>query len=234
MRKIIQKRILLCEGISDLAFLSLYIERKYGFKYKEDVFFLTDKNQHASSYSNGEAELYICSVGGKTRFKEFFSKHILNIINASENDVKVAIFTDNDIDFDIDLLVPSEIHFALNKWSIIKLQNDFDEPINCQTILKVIPTSKSGALESLIIDSEKSRDYELAESVNKYVDSISSDLKKRYKIIKRKELKIKVSIIMSVIDPERTFSNISKRFDSLKLDNDVINENMSFLSDLLN
>ena len=96
----------------------------------------------------------------------------------------------------------------------MNLYGDEEFSINC--FLKIIPEKESGALEDLIINSlANSHPYITKESCQ-FVDGLDKNEVEHLKFA-RTIAKVKVGTIFNVIDPQRTFSSLSEKFEMIDL-----------------
>ena len=96
------KTVILCEGASDLAFISLYLIKKYNFVHKKETTFKVnkEKGEYCANYTNDKHEVIIFAVGGKDNFNNVYTNYIHRfIISGNNNDfLNLVIVIDADED----------------------------------------------------------------------------------------------------------------------------------------
>ena len=239
--------IILCEGAADLAFISLYLINKHGWMYDKSAKIIdVNKNagEHAAWYRKNDVELLICAVGGCDKFNSFYNDYIKRIINTKQSLSKFVVIIDADrsedeaakkIQFD-------KVDFSPNQWKECVWSNETIMPKikaedNYQAIfnsyLRIIPVSSQGALESVLIEAYKSTDPEITENSINFVNSLGERERKKGELNKlRKELKAKLSVIVSLIAPDSTFSELTVKFSTIDLNDKSIETNFGFLKEL--
>lgn len=215
--------IIICEGKTDgilisygLITLSHYtfvksdvVKRKVGLSFPQlDI----------SWYAQDENYIGIVYAGGND-----FGKSITQIIerNKYQFDIdKILVITDHD-DItaesdrlkDIENVINSELggdalRLETGIWNKIDMTDDLGQSNQLKFYYMLIPEHDFGAMETFVVDSlRKMGDEEelAAEQVERFIDSFKSEkfLKKR-----RERVKAKLSVLLSVISPDRTFTTI--------------------------
>lgn len=98
------KRIILCEGSTDTAFLGYYMSKVFGWKYVPvndkdltSVGIINRKSNESMKWYKKENDfLAICGVGGKDNFKKFFEVQLKEMITLTGDFDKIAVVTDRD------------------------------------------------------------------------------------------------------------------------------------------
>lgn len=98
------KKIILCEGSTDTAFLGYYMSKVFGWKYvsvnDKDLTSVGITNRKSNEsmkwYKKGNDFLAICGVGGKDNFKKFFEVQLKEMITLTGDFDKIAVVTDRD------------------------------------------------------------------------------------------------------------------------------------------
>lgn len=98
------KRIILCEGSTDTAFLGYYMSKVFGWKYvpvnDKDLTSVGITNRKSNEsmkwYKKENDFLAICGVGGKDNFKKFFEVQLKEMITLTGDFDKIAVVTDRD------------------------------------------------------------------------------------------------------------------------------------------
>ena len=221
------RRIILCEGETDATLIGLYLGKLCGWKYKDPkkkIINIPEKlpsdNKVANHYFNGNDSMVICAVGGKDNFGGFFEKYIYPMIKSSnkvERTYRIAVITDADdrsvSDIETDIL--SQLSFCIqslsnNTWTTNSCQVDFDDNVSIDFLLSVIPQVGTGALETVLLDamSEKSEGKLIVDSSIDFVDKMPY-----YSYISpdRLKLKAKLGVALSVIYPDKVFSQFDKQ-----------------------
>jgi len=222
-------RIIMCEGETDLTLLGLYLKPMCGWKYLKKpkhplnlTINNSGSNQKSESYSRDSDELIICCVGGKDNFGPFFKNNIRPMILLSsekENDYRIALVTDADqrtaseIEEDIlTQLSPDIGSIKNNTWMNNSLQNSFSEQVNVDFLLCIIPKEGSGALETVLMSSlaEMENGEMIVNSSGTFVDALPEN---KYIPSDRLKLKAKLGVALSVIYPDKVFSQFDKQLE---------------------
>ena len=98
------KKIILCEGSTDTAFLGYYMSKVFGWKYVSvndkdltSVGITNRKNNESMKWYKKENDfLAICGVGGKDNFNKFFEVQLKEMITLTGDFDKIAVVTDRD------------------------------------------------------------------------------------------------------------------------------------------
>lgn len=98
------KKIILCEGSTDTAFLGYYMSKVFGWKYvpvnDKDLTSVGITNRKSNEsmkwYKKENDFLAICGVGGKDNFKKFFEVQLKEMITLTGDFDKIAVVTDRD------------------------------------------------------------------------------------------------------------------------------------------
>lgn len=221
------RRIILCEGETDATLIGLYLEKICGWTYtnsRNKIINIPKKlpseNKLANHYFKGNDSLVICSVGGKDNFGGFFEKHIYQMIKRSNREelfYRIALITDADdrtIE-EIEAAISEQLSLCIqsvsnNTWMANTYQADFGDNISIDFLLSVIPREGAGALETVLLDalSESSEGKLIVDSSITFIDKmpyysyISTD---------RLKLKAKLGVALSVIYPDKVFSQFDEQ-----------------------
>lgn len=228
----VEKTIILVEGTSDIAFLNLYICKKYGFKYNMSIVMEEiNKNMTCEEYIKDNKELYIYSVGGVTLFNKAFDD--IKAIVYSENVVNFIVIIDSDDRKEEDIIKDIQfdnIKFTANRYFKYK-SSGFDD-VDLNVYLKIIPSDKSGALETVLMDAVDAKEHDIVSSSINFVDNLGT---KETKYIKqaRMKLKAKTGVMFSLLSPDRTFDSLKRKFELIDINDKNVVENFKFLDEIL-
>jgi len=178
--------LLLVEGVSDVQFISYYLQNVYEWKHeKTNVLKMEpmDSHEHIENLCKGDNHLILCGVGGNGRFKHFVDNHRINEI-IIENDIQsVMVATDRDEDSNNKILRSinscfKSIKFNCGKWTNNSVNDSFGQNKNIDTYLLIVPESDKGALEKVLIDALKdmSDQVELMQEVVNFIDTLKAEL----------------------------------------------------------
>ena len=237
------KVLILCEGVSDIAFVFLLLNKILKCEYVNN-YELSDlikintkfKDEYAW-YENEDYYFLVASVKGCKNFNNFFELNIRETIKNKKYFSKIINIIDRD-EKSIDEIEKSfkfdNLKFK-NKKELINIYSTWsDEEYNISTFLNVVPFDKCGALEDAILDTIIAQgDKDIVEESINFIDSLD-DNTKRYINKKRIISKAKVGVTFSLIAPDETFSSFSKRIDSLELDLEFTKETFPFLDLFIN
>lgn len=220
-------RIIMCEGETDLTLLGLYLENACGWIYQKNPRFklkipktLVSTNEKSETYARGLDELIICCVGGKDKFGIFFNKYIQRIITSSQNKerhFRIALMTDADnrteAEIQTDILTqlsPTISHIQNNVWRQNITKDSFDESVNVDFLLTIIPQHGTGALETVLMDSlaEKEDGKSIVNLSSKFIDSLPEN---QYIPTQRLKLKAELGVALSVFYPDKVFSQFDQQ-----------------------
>ena len=221
------RRIILCDGETDATLIGLYLEKISDWTYanpKNKIINIPKNtaggNKSATHYSNGNENLVICSVGGKDNFGQFFTKYVypmIKTVNKEENLYRIALITDaddrniSDIEADISEQLSCCIQSVSNNiWCSNLFEGDFDDNISVDFLLCVIPKEGSGALETVLLDSlaESQEGKSIVDSSVEFVDNMPYY---SYIPTDRLKLKAKLGVALSIIYPDKVFSQFDKQ-----------------------
>ena len=220
-------RIILCEGETDLILLGLYLERTCGWKYERKPKHPlkipkanSGGNKKSETYSKESAELIICCVGGKDNFGDFFKTYISPLLfysDKDESDFRIALVTDADsrsvdeIKTDmLEQLSPTIHAMHNNEWTANSSLNSYEDPINIEFLLCIIPRTGSGALETVLMNSlaEMHDGETIVDESNQFIDNLPANV---YLPSDRLKLKAKLGVALSVIYPDKVFSQFDNQ-----------------------
>lgn len=214
------KSIIMCEGKTDAILLSYFLVKTYGWQFTKKIKFnLKLQSQYNTSqnwYINGDNTVLIVGVGGKDCFnnsiKEVLKYNSMDSKNAFE---KIIIMTDRDSNINNDvilsglvkefLIYDKEFILKNNSWECLSIMDDFGEKINIDITALIIPFEKEGALETFLIEALR-EDQDKALIIDKVREFIINLNSNTYLKKDRLKLKAELSIILSIISPEKVFS----------------------------
>ena len=221
------RRIILCEGETDATLIGQYLEKICGWTYinpKNKIISIPKKlpseNKSATHYVKENDSLVICSVGGKDNFGGFFEKYIYQMIkrsNKEENFYRIAVITDADdrtIE-EIEAEILEQLSFCIhsianNAWVENFYTADFGDNISINFLLSVIPREGTGALETVLLSalSESAEGKLIVDSSVNFVDEMPYY---SYIPTDRLKLKAKLGVALSVIYPDKVFSQFDEQ-----------------------
>lgn len=234
--------IIMCEGASDLAITSLYVKKIYGYEFitynsSSDLFNTNDdKHSYSAWYKKDDKKyLLICSVGGCARFNSYYDSNIRVQIENRQDIKTLVVITDKDQRKDaaiISGLQFNQLHFMKSNYSNNIITNEFGQKQEIQTYLKIIPDAEVGCLETELLKSMKLDEPEIIESSVNYIEKLNPT-ERRYIQKTRVNLKAKMGVAFSLLDPEHTFSKLEQKFEKVNLDTPVIKQMLKFLETIL-
>ena len=235
-------RIILCEGETDATLLGLYLEKTTSWRYNTErkpklkmniPQTVPLSNKKSFNYIKDNEDLLICAVGGKDNFNNVYTNYIHRfIISGNNNDflnLVIVIDADEDKYSNINSLKLNGLNLIENervKNGLMNLYGDEEILINC--FLKIIPEKESGALEDLIIKSLVDSHPYITEESCQFVDALDKNKVEHLKFA-RTIAKVKVGTIFNIIDPQRTFSSLSEKFEMIDLTSPNILNTFKFL-----
>lgn len=155
--------LLLVEGVSDVQFISYYLQNMYDWKHEKTNALKMepmDSHEHIENLCKDDNHLILCGVGGNGRFKHFVDSHRINEIIIENEIQSVMVATDRDDDTKIKILRSinscfKSIKFNCGKWTNNSVNDSFGQNKNIDTYLLIVPESDKGALEKVLIDALK-------------------------------------------------------------------------------
>ena len=225
--------IMIVEGDTDLLLVSLLLEKWLGFKFHQKGPFSPNYDNYAWYYNN-TFELLIYNSQGISNLNKCFDL-LMPQIKSNDEVEKTIIMIDRDDKTDEEILRLvnfEDIKFVINSEKENTLDTELGDSKSLYTYLKVIPSEKNGALETIVLDSLKNDELDIVSSVDEFVCRLNPKAKKHLSK-KRYELKAKLAISYVLIDPLNAFCELKKRFYKVDVDNKTIEENFSFLKEIL-
>jgi len=233
--------IILVEGVSDLAFVGLFLARFCDHPYTaEGLWELRFKNPlhgKQSAWYKGADGRYalVCAVGGGGDcFGSFYDQYLKPHVQDGKYDCSLVVITDADKDED-----EAKTHIALsgltlkrNQWVEGTIRTDFGNEIAYKTFLRVVPEVGEGSLETVLLNASQAKEKGITESVHSFVDGLDPDCRRHLK--KESSIrKAKLGIVVNLIDPQKTFSSLEEIFDSIDLTDESVQETFGFLRGLV-
>ena len=185
--------------------------------------------------------LLICGVGGKDNFGNFFNARIKPPLVTTNAFEKIAIITDRD-DRTVEDIRTSLLNDMSGFFSDIQDRmwcNDFYRDAfgmekKVELLLAVIPKEHAGALETVLLDaiSEDSYDKNIVDKTAAFVRQMRTEAD-RYISTDRLQLKAHLGVTWAVQFPEKVFSMIDERINSVQWEKyEVLKECFGILNEL--
>lgn len=224
------KNILICEGKSDAILISYYLNKVKGWKFhgkmdkrKITIPIRNSENEEANWYTLGEDILCIWGIGGNSNF-EYAIEQILRINRfANKEDAfdKIIIFTDRDNSInDEDVLDElggylEEARLQNNEWTDKAYLNRFQETLYTKILPIIIPFTKTGAIETFILDAICEMGEEEKQIVDRSREFISAFTLTKYLHTQRLKTKGELAVTLGTMFPQRTFTPIDIMLTSI-------------------
>lgn len=240
------RTFILVEGITDIAFLSLYIGKQYGFKYaskpgmKSQRF--TVERYIRNTWKNDEIyldELYICACDGHTNFVAGYKKAIEPILLGTSSSTKTRLITIEDHDDPITdecsdaacipLYFVDEKDFLDDSIPDDHLIGSFGIEVYYKALRVQIPNDEYGCLETIIMNAIEEQDPAIVSESTEFIDHLSKDAS-HYIAHRRKKIKAKMGTVFTLLNPDHTFDEIKQRFECVDCDSEAIQKQYGFLS----
>jgi hypothetical protein len=220
--------LMLVEGVSDVQLISYYLQNVYSWKHEKTNglgIIPIDEHDHIESLSKDEYQLVLCGVGGNGRFAHFVEQHRINnmIVECEISSLMVVTDRDEDSIGKIGKRISGSferINIKAGEWTNNLINNSFGEEKRIDTYLLIVPTEKTGALESVIIDALKDipEETELIQEVIRFINSLKAELVPELEHTNKAD-KAAVGTFFSVRDPKnamRSFGAFISKIDWLK------------------
>lgn len=238
--------LILCEGLTDAAFLSCYLERVSGWKYSgksPENLDIKEKehNESVEWYQKDDENLLICGVGGKDNLGSFFNSRIYPPLVRVNAFGKIVFITDRDdrtVD-EIEKALVESVEGCITslcdrEWRSNVYVDGYGLEHCVDVLLLVIPKAYAGALESIMLESiaEDPYDKNIVDKAAVFAQQMRFEADKYIKS-SRLQLKAQLGITWAVQSPDRTFKTISQRIKSVQWEKyDVLRECFAMLSDI--
>lgn len=251
------KSIILCEGETDAILISYYLLRMRKMRFFQENTFL-QKTEKTYWYRNPEGEtVAITWVNGHE-----FSPAMLEVLrvnelanSAEERFSKIAVLADHDDDSSEDMMQQlldtlcekargeqQETRTYQARWEGFPFLDCGQEPYELQYFGALIPYDDEGALETFVVqqlcdaedDGERGDNQKVRQEVNALIDRVKHS-GTRYLTHRREQTKSELSLFLSVIQPDRTFSTLHEMLEDIDwkvFQNDRKGEQFRFLEDI--
>ena len=240
------RTFILVEGITDIAFLSLYICRQYGFKYaskpgmKSQRFtverYIKNKRKNDEVYTD---ELYICACDGHTNFATAYEESILPMLLELHPLARARLITIEDHDDStieessdakrIPLTFVDEKEFLDDGIPDDYVIGSFGTEVYYKALRVQIPNDQYGCLETIIMQSIEEQDPAIVTESTEFIDHLSKGAS-RYIAHRRKKIKAKMGTVFTLLNPDHTFDEIKQRFECVDCNSEAIQKQYGFLS----
>ncbi len=223
-------KLILCEGQTDAALLGYYLKKVAGWidarefvnrkVYKKapprPIITTIDNHQLIKRYEKDEDYLLICSVGGISRFQEFFEKKIAPQQRKEDTFEKISVVIDRDNheiqeieDFANSILkkLSPTTKLQTNRWVNCCYKNRFGQGNSFQALLVVVPKKGSGALETLMLKAiaENADKRKIVDKTRNFAKQIRIKEASSYITNDSLELKACWGLTWAVLFPETIF-----------------------------
>lgn len=245
--------VILCEGKTDAILISYLLRKTCGWEiennrraYPNSINIKAYKNNESFYWYKKEGSmLAIWGVGGKDNFKNALPEIASILRNAPEDQrfKKVVIIgdrdnTQNENDIIVDWLSCfGDINpiISISKFTENTYNNSFGQQVSFKTMSIIIPPEKTGALETVLLDSISEEEYNRAivNRCNDFIEQITAGANKYIKT-DRLKLKAKLSTVFAVMSPEKVFDFIDNLLiNTFKWeDSEVLNELFNKLNEI--
>lgn len=229
--------LILCEGKTDAILLGYYMSKSMGWMFRKKgpnglhIECEKKNDQNTAWYQKEGRYLLIASVGGHTRFGDFFDNYIKRPIVDGNSFQKIVIVTDADGESipDTESFINEQFtslsDFRNGKWTQQQYCDGFAKEQVFQSFLLVIPINKQGALETVLLDAlsgmSKSNNIIVSESKN-FVYKMRNGAGREYIKSDRLELKSQLNVTFAIISPQKVFDYIEDLIRSVDWENSEI------------
>ena len=241
------RTFILVEGITDIAFLSLYICKRYGFGYvrlssaPKPTRFTIERyiRKTRSAEPILMDEIYICACDGHTNFASAYKETIAPIFLESNSKVKSRLITIEDHDdqesedvstaCDIPLRFLEKPKFLDESVPFNHVTGSFGTEVHYKAFHVQIPSDQFGCLETVVMNAIKEKDEAIVDESCAFVDGLSEEAA-RHISHRRKKFKAKMGTVFVLLNPDHTFDEIKERFDAIDCDSKTIRDQYGFLA----
>lgn len=220
--------IILCEGETDAILISYYLQKVLKYEYMRKTIanmpMLSNVSKVINWYKNSNDRfLAICPIGG-TGFLSAVQEIMRYNKGAGKSNTfnKLAVVMDYDDESVINSIKEigknlfCEQELSAGQWVPFKYDNDFSESVNGSIACILQPSDEHGALETFVLKALSRDDTEIENVVKQsetFVDKFRSE---RYLRHRRDKVKAKLSVSLSVISPDRTFTTINEFLENIE------------------
>lgn len=228
-------KLILCEGKTDAILLSYYLQKTCGWAHHQPLKNINIKADDAKGesaywYKKDNEFLLICGVGGRDKFRSFFSEKLLPAITDSDAFSRIAVVTDRDQKSEEEMITdlrrwftPIITEVKNNSWVMNHYTNSYQMKVEVDVLMLLIPLESQGALETLLLEaiSEQVEDREIVTQSKEFVDKIQP-VAKRYLATQRLKLKSYLGVTWAIQSPEKVFSFIDEQLKSVKWEDSMV------------
>ncbi len=234
-----------CEGDTDTTLVQYIFENMYGFSYNY-------REKTTVGLKNNDIEIVIDNIGGITRLNDRFSLFFEAIKNEDGNsDVIIVLDNDSNEELVESIKILEEVleenlaefeELKTNCWNIIKTQNSFEEDIDLNLWIIVLPQNREGALETFLLDCLKESEPDtLGEIILKcenFIDEMAEldSVKEKYYLKHRREIiKAKFNTFFCIATANNAFSQRHNILKDIKWEEfDLVHSTFSCFNDIIN
>ncbi len=238
----------LVEGVSDVAFISAYLNQVYGFRFQRGThrsdgiysidFYERERKQEPSTSLLDKQEperLAIVSCDGHTSFDKAFKTFVKPHFDDAPKGARIRLLVIEDADeggrnLDSrypDLVYSDEDTFIDDERGWNEAKSSFGTIFYYKATKCLIPYDGAGCLETVIMDSIHLSEPQLVDESIAFVDHLSpeasSHIKKR-----RKRTKAKVGIVFTLLHPDGTYKELTEKFEEIDCTCETIAKQFSF------
>ncbi|MGL4914536.1 MAG: DUF3226 domain-containing protein [Romboutsia sp.] len=215
--------IILCEGKVDAILISYYLEKVHGWQYNKKkppvkINIINNENEEANWYTLNDKKLCIWAIGGVSNFKHNISEIIkINKLAGEDNQSfnKVIIISDRDDEENNENIISDfnnmftdnkiNIELEMNNITNTTYINDFDDEININVGIIVVPKEGRGAIETFLLDalSENEAERYIVNKSKAFIESIESS---KYLNRRREKVKAELGVTFALISPDKVFT----------------------------
>lgn len=217
--------VILCEGKTDSVVIS-HVMSSVGFEYTNKknklAKFKLLKNQSVDYFENNNDILVIWNVAGYNNIKSSVEEIIkLNKVNKVVDILSIVVDRDFDNIFEIENEISAyfegNIKLENKIWKEYQFTDGFGEIRQLKILLTIVPDKDFGAMETILLNALSDEGEDQKNLVND-VEKFIVELKEKENIYlnkKRNVIKAKLGCTVNIMDPERTFSDITPVFKNI-------------------
>ena len=224
--------LILVEGLTDLIFVSTYLEKMCGAIKNIGKNNFSLNNEQVSNFLKNDHYLFdIIAVGGCSCFSTEHVPFIKNYLDYQSSDFEIIVITDADDRCEEDVVSSIQIErvsFVNGSYVDNNYRTSSGLVISCKSFLRIIPIDRPGALETVAMESARSEEPAIVNEAENIINNLNIHAVKFF-TKSRHFLKGKFGQTFLLLNPEAPGSSLKRVVCSLDMSEPTIARNFDFL-----